>query len=210
MQTPLSHQQEATALAIQLAVKKLTDPSNPTDLTDRCASLGLPPPAGGKVRIPLLGRTLELHDHTFEGVITDTGKPPKPIDRLLALHYLTSDSPVSPENRWITFREFPGGAFYWQPFLSRSVNPLIKAIGNDLDRLRERLARFAAKIEDGPADAVSARIVAIGRVEVLLVYRAGDDEFPPTADLLYDGCARRVFCAEDAAALGGRVCFGLM
>lgn len=210
---PTTHQQQATALAIQLAVAKLadrSDPSDPTDLIARCARLGLPPPAGGRVRIPLLGRTLELQPPAFDGVFADTNKPPKSTERLLALHYLTSDFPVSPEDRWITFREFPGGAFYWEPFRARSVNPLIESIGNDLGKLRERLARFSAKIEDEPADTVSARIPAIGRIEVLLVYRQGDDEFPPTADLLFDACARRVFCAEDAAALGGRVCFGLM
>ena len=210
MHTPLSHQQEAAALAIQLAIKKLAARSDPTDLIDRCARLGLPAPASGKVHIPMLGRTLELQPPVFEGVFADTAKPPKPNERLLALHYLTSDFPVSPENRWITFREFPGGAFYWQPFLSRSINPLIKTIGNDLGKLRERVARFSAKIEDGPSDALSARIVAVGRIEVLLVYRSGDEEFPPSADLLYNGCARRVYGAEDAAVLGGRVCFGLI
>jgi hypothetical protein len=210
---PTTHQQQATALAIQLAVAKLAnpaDPSDPSGLTSRCARLGLPPPVDGQVHLPLLGRTLELQPPAFEGVFTDTRKPPKPTDRLLALHYLASDAPVSPENRWITFREFPGGTFYWEPFRSRSVTPLIQAFGNDLEHLRARLARFAATIEDGPADTVSARIVAIGRIDVLLVYRQGDDEFPPSADLLFDGCARRVYGAEDAAVLGGRVCFGLL
>ena len=208
---PINHQQQAAALAIRLAVAKLANSSDPSDLSNRCARLGLAAPAstGGKVCIPLLGRTLELHAHTFAGVIAGTGKPPKPAERLLALHYLLCDLPVSPENRWITFRDFPGGAFYWRPFLARSIHPLIQAIGNDLGKLRERLTRLDAKIEGGPADTVSARIVAIGRVEVLLVYRPGDEEFPPSADLLYDACARRVFGAEDAAMLGGRVCFGL-
>jgi hypothetical protein len=44
----------------------------------------------------------------------------------------------------------------------------------------------------------------------MLVYRAGDDEFPASADLLFDACIRRVFCAEDAAVLGSRVCLGLL
>ena len=210
MNTAPTNRQQAEALAIRMAVAKMNDRPDLTDLTNRCARMGLAAPAlGGKVRIPLLGRTLELQPPDFDGIVVETGKPPKPAERLLALHYLACDVPVAAENRWITFREFPGGAFYWQPFLARSVNPLIEAIGNDLDLLRERLERFAANIEDGPADTVSARIVAIGRIEVLLVYRAGDEEFPPSADLLYDACARRVYGAEDAAVLGGRVCLGL-
>jgi len=213
MSAELNHRQQAEALAIQLAVKNLTaDPTDPPDLPHRCARLGLPDPAtaNGAIRMPFFGKTLSLLPPAFEGVICETGKSPKPTERLLALHYLLCALPVTPENRWMTFREFSGGAFYWQPFLSRSINPLIKAIGNDLDKLRERLTRFAAKIEPGSTDAISARIVAVGKIEVQLLYRAGDDEFPASADLLYDACARRVYGAEDAAVLGGRVCFGLM
>jgi len=204
-----NHQKQAAALAIQLACDKLA--AGPS-LSDRCARTGLPVPATANdaVRMPFFGKTLTLQPPGFDGLIVETGLPPKPSEHLLALHYLACDLPVTPENRWITFREFPGGAFYWPAFLSRAIHPLIKAIGNDLVKLRERLARFSAMNEDGPADTVSARMVAVGKIEVLLVYRAGDEEFPPSADLLYDGCARRVYGAEDAAVLGGRVCFGLM
>jgi len=205
----MTHRKQAEALAIQLAVDKL---AAQTDLTARCARLGLPDPetAHGAIRLPLFGQTVELRPPAFEGVAIGTGLPPKPADRLLALHYLLCDRPVAPEGRWITFRDFPGGAFYWQPFLARSIQPLVKAIGNDPELLRTRLARFAGTIEAGPADALSARIAAVGRIAVLLVYRAGDAEFPATADLLYDACARRVYGAEDAAVLGGRICLGLL
>ena len=205
----MTHRKQAEVLAIQLAVDKLAEQP---DLPARCGRLGLPDPVAlhGAIRLPLFGQTLELRPPAFEGVVVETGQPPKPADRLLALHYLLCDLPVVPEGRWITFREFPGGAFYWQPFLARSIQPLVRAIGDDLGLLRARLERFAAKIEAGPADALSARIAAVGRIDVLFVYRPGDAEFPATSDLLYDACARRVYGAEDAAVLGGRVCLGLL
>jgi hypothetical protein len=80
-----------------------------------------------------------------------------------------------------------------------------------LNLLRERVQqRFAARIESGPADALSARIQAVGNMDMLLVYRAGDDEFPASADLLFDAGFRRAFCAEDAVVLGSGVCLGLL
>ena len=205
-----THKQQAEALAIQIAVKRLAEQG---DLAVRCERLGLNIPAacGGKVRVAMFGKMLEMTPPDFDGVVLETGKPPKNADRVLALHYLLCDVPVVPEGRWITFRDFPGGAFYWQPFLSRSIQPLVGRIGNDLNLLRERVQqRFAARIEDGPADALSARIQAVGNMDMLLVYRAGDDEFPASADLLFDAGFRRAFCAEDAVVLGSRVCLGLL
>jgi hypothetical protein len=184
------------------------------DLSGRCALRGLPDPAGtgGRIVIPVLGRPLELTPPAFTACDPATGTEPKPAERLLALHYLAGDTPVVPEPHWITFRDFPGGAFYWNPFQSRSVQPLVHAIGNDLDRLRNRLVtRLAASLlADGPEGALTARIAALGRIELQLVYRPGDEEFPPTADLLFNGSARRACCAEDAAALASRLCLRLL
>ena len=205
-----THKQQAEALAIEMAVKRLAEQG---DLAARCERLGLKNPADrdGKVHVAMFGKTLEMTPPGFDGVVKETGKPPKNADRLLALHYLLCDVPVVQEDRWITFRDFPGGAFYWQPFLSRSIQPLVGRIGNDLNLLRERVQqRFAARIESGPADALSARIQAVGNMDMLLVYRAGDDEFPASADLLFDAGFRRAFCAEDAVVLGSGVCLGLL
>jgi len=206
---PPTHRQQAETLAIAMARGQL---ASKTDWPERCARLGLAAvgDAPGALRLAFFGKTLELLLPAFEAVIVETGKPPKTADLLLALHYLLCDQPVVPEGRWVSFREFPGGTFYWKPFLARSVQPLIKVIGSDRDRLRDRLTRFAGRIETGPAEALTARMTAIGRVEVLLIYRCGDDEFPPSADLLYDACARRIYGAEDAATLAGRVCLGLL
>jgi hypothetical protein len=208
-----TNRQQAEDLAIRMAITRLRTPPNgePAALAERCARLGLPPPGvDGTLQIPFLGGTLTLQPDTFEAVRAGTGKPVKPVERLLALHYLCCEVAVAAEQRWIAFRDFPGGAFYWEPFCSRSVRPLLQAIGNDPAKLRARLPRFAATIEAEPADALAARITAVGRIEVLLVYRPGDQEFPASADVLFDACARRVFCAEDAAILASRICLGLL
>ena len=55
----------------------------------------------------------------------------------------------------------------------------------------------------------SARIHAIGCLYVTLIYRLGDDEFPAEAELFFNAPVKRVFCADDASVLAGRICFGL-
>lgn len=208
MQT-LNHKQQAEQEAIRLAIGKLAALG---DWPARCRRLGLPDPAttDGAIRIDVLGMTLEFRAPEFQAVILGTGKPPKPADHLLALHYLLGEVPVSPTKEWITFREFPGGQFYWEPFLSRSIKPLIGRMGNDLGLLKEHLSRFAVKVESLSDGGIQAVAQALGAIELMLVYRPGDDEFPASADVLFDSCARRVLCAEDAAALASRFCIGLL
>jgi hypothetical protein len=205
----VNHQQAAQQEAGRLAIAQL---AAVTDWPARCARLGLPDPTvtGGGIRINVLGLTLELRPPTF--LVTPLGaeKPVSPADRLLALHYLLGETPLVPTRRWLTFREFTGGQFYWEPFRARSIKPLIGRVGNDLDLLRARLQRFAAQVTPLPDGGLQAVIQALGVIEMMLVYRAGDDEFPPSGDLLFDACALRSLCAEDAAALASRFCFGLL
>jgi hypothetical protein len=178
----------------------------------RCARLGLPSPdaTGGAIRLTVLGTVVELRVPDFQAVTVVTKNPLKPADHLLALHYLLSDLTVVPARDWITFREFPGGQFYWEPFLSRSIKPLVARMGGDIDLLREHLRRFSASVSPLPGGGLLATVQALGAIEMLLVYRPGDEEFPPSADVLYDACARRLLCAEDAAILTSRFCIGLL
>jgi hypothetical protein len=108
----------------------------------------------------------------------------------------------------VTFRDFPGGQFYYQPFLSRSSQILLKRFGNDVDSLRENLQRLDWT-PTGTGD-VGACMHALGPLHIALVYRGGDDEFPATADVLFDSGVKRALCAEDAAAVATRICVALL
>ena len=203
-----TNRQLAEQTAISLAVEKL---SALDQWPARCKLLGLPDPSptDSSVLLPMFYGTLAIRLPEFTAVVTETGQPAKPCDRLLALHYLLCNAPVTQSDDWITFRDFPGGAFYWQPFLSRTIRPLVNRIGNNVEGLRGRLIRLGAMVEPVAGEGLCATFRAIGNVYVRLVYRPGDAEFPPSADFLYNACARRVFCAEDVAALASRICFSL-
>ena len=130
-----------------------------------------------------------------------------PVDRLLVLHYLLCDVPLCASGEWITFRQFPGGQFYWEPFCDRTVRPLVEEIGDDLALLRRRLDRF----DWSPVVAgdVGAAVRVVGKMQVAVVYRRGDEEFPAGAEILFDSSLKQVYWTEDAAAVAGRVCRGL-
>lgn len=199
----MSHK-EAHQQAIRQGRERLAG----VDLAERCVRLGLAMPNNGLVRLRVLGLDMLLDESDFRLTLAESGAAAKPGDHILVLHYLICDLAVEPTGELITFRELPGGQFYWGPFCSRSVKPLVGRIGNDLDLLRKNLDRFDWE-PIGQGD-LGAQVKAIGQVEATLIYRRGDDEFEPTADILFDSCVKRVFSAEDASYLAGRICLGLL
>jgi len=182
------------------------------DLPARLRVLGLPVAVDGVVVLRVFGAELELRLADGTMLNRKTGKPASPNDRILVLHYLLCDVPVpapaTPDD-WITFRDLPGGAFYLQPFLARTAKPLAAKIGNDLARLEANLdQRF--DWERVALGDFGARIHGLGNLYLTLIYSRGDDEFPPACDILFSAGVKRVYGAEDAAALASRICLGLL
>jgi hypothetical protein len=190
--------------ALRLAIAKLEN----VELAARCSSLGLPVPENGVVHLRVFGTDMILQQSGLQLIKAVTEEPAKLSERILILHYLLCESPIDLTGELISFRGFPEGQFYWQPFLSRTVKPLLGRIGNDLDLLRKNLQRF--DWEEVPMGDFGARIHALGKLYVTLVYHLGDDEFPPTADVLFDSCITQIFVAEDVAVLASRICIGLL
>jgi hypothetical protein len=206
MTAELTNLQRAHATAAQRAAEALAG----VDLAARCALLGLPAPAEDG--------TLALR--IFAGACTglvpsDLTSAPRMnlTERVLVLHYLLCECPVVPTGQLISFRDLSGGQFYLGPFTARTTAPLVRRFGNDLAALRNNLARFDHDLLPDlcPTSAVfAARIHAVGRIELTLIYRAGDEEAGASAEVLFDACIKRVFSMEDAAALAGRICLGLL
>jgi len=190
--------------AIQTAIDKLQK----VNLTNRCLDLGLPLPETEGLPIRALGSDHYLQFSDYRIVFPGSEQTVKPTDRILIYHYLLCETPVRFTDTLISFRDLSGGQFYWGPFRARSVAPLEKRFGNNLEQLRRNLGRFDWQ-ETAIGD-LSARIHVIGNLYASLIYRLGDDELPPAADLLFDAAIKRVYNAEDAAVLAGRICLGLL
>ena len=194
-------------LALDAAIAQAINKLAMVDLKERCCQLRLNAPKDGSLEVQILGQQMSFELPSFQGHVIETSQPVHPVDRLLLLHYLQYKMPVQPTSEWITFRQFPGGDFYWQPFRIRTADPLLKAIGDDIQMLRERLGRFQwSPMEQGD---LGARIQVLGPLEAGLVYNIGDEEFSAEVTILFDKLLTRIFCAEDAAAIASRICLGL-
>ncbi len=189
------------------AIDKAVEELKPVELAARCRSLGIAAPENGVIRMRAFAVDYLISTDSFEITVERTGDPAKDSDCILLLHFLLCEIPLSPSQELIAFRDFPGGMFYLEPFLSRSVRPLVKRYGNRIDELATAFDRFDhERLELGD---LSARFHIVGCIYVTLLYRMGDDEFPTEAEIFFNLPAKRAFCAEDAAVLAGRICFGL-
>lgn len=178
------------------------------DLGVRCDRLGLPAPLEGALRFRAFGQDLALTLPHFELRLADSDQPARPGDRILVLHYLQYEGRIEPSGELISFRDMPGGQFYWPAFRARSVEPLLRRVGNQVDTLATNLRRYDWQPFD--RGDLGARIHGIGRVEVYLIYYRGDEQFGPSADMLFDASIKRVYPGEDVAYLAGRICLGLL
>jgi len=122
------------------------------------------------------------------------------VTRILLLHYLirADGSPVT--GRWVGYKDIPGGLLYASVFARRVTDPLARRFGRAAKRLEEAGLRWGGR-RAGVGDG-SLMLQAFPRVPLQYVLWEGDDEFPPSAQLLFDASVDRYLSLEDIVVLG--------
>jgi hypothetical protein len=132
--------------------------------------------------------------------------------QILLLHYLygawTTKGPTI-KRQWISFQEVPDGKFYLDAFHRRAKNPLVQTFG-EKPELLERLAKESFQAIPSDQGDISVVVRALPLVPVVLIIWAGDDEFPPEGNILFDRSIIEIISAEDMAWLSGMIVYPLM
>ena len=131
----------------------------------------------------------------------ETGQEPPIAIKILILHYLINADGTPFADHWISFRELPGGHIYDAAFRRRANLRLAQAFGRDLDGFVA-----AAKALGGESltygDA-SFLFPMFPRLRLAVVLYLADEEFPASANVLFDAAAGHYLPTEDLAVLGG-------
>ena len=122
---------------------------------------------------------------------------------VLVLHYVAKNTQGLPplEGRWHNFKELSGIEGYQQAFRNRVIEPAIRKYGSNPAGIFNVLERLPARKAE-QADAAVVVEVFDG-VPVLVELWAGDEEFGPEANMLFDGNITDIFCIEDIIVMGG-------
>jgi hypothetical protein len=126
-----------------------------------------------------------------------------PVQAALLEHLVLADgTPLA--DHWVSLRELPNGAFYERAFQGYSGNRLMRAFKNDLEGFREAAGQLSGEpLSIGDA---AFRFWALPRIPLAIVYWAGDEEFPPSAQVLFDASACNYHNLEMLAHMGEMIC----
>lgn len=154
---------------------------------------------GGEFHLALLGAPVVLTYPDFQARLSNGEALPVFKQALLLYYFLQSDG-APPAAEWVSFAELPEGRIYSSAFQGYTGDLIAKAFLLDLGAFRS-----ACQKADGvpvPFGDAAFRFRALPRVDLLLVYHLGDDDFPSTCNLLFDASAGHYLPAEACAVLG--------
>jgi hypothetical protein len=154
----------------------------------------------GQFLLDLWGREVLLTPPTYSAHWNLTGAPVGQMDQALLLYYLATADGVPPAERWVSFADLPDGRFYNQAFQGYTGQELARAFGNDL------AAFIAANQSLGghpyPLGQAAYTYQPLPRTPVLVVYWLGDEDFPASAQILFDASASHYLPTDAYAILG--------
>jgi hypothetical protein len=155
----------------------------------------------GHFSVPFLDAV--YHVHWPDGIVrrAKDGQEADVATCLLLLHYLATADGTPMIDRWIAFRNLPGGLGYDAAFQGRANLRLARAFGSDAAAFTAASRALGGeRLTFGDA---SFMFRVLPRVWLAVVLYLADDEFPANANVLFDGSAGHYLPTEDLAVLGG-------
>ncbi len=139
-----------------------------------------------------------------QGNVLDEASDVPPIGlRLIILHYLLTTIGAPHADRWAAFRDFPGGLGYNAAFEARVNRRLAGVFGQRIADFKQiGLALGGMPLDVGDA---AFTFDIFPRLRIAVVLYRGDDEFPASANLIFDAAADRCLPTEDLVVLGETV-----
>lgn len=122
-------------------------------------------------------------------------------DAGMLLYYLREADGTPMADRWIGYRELPGGSFYSQAFQGYSGDRLARVFGE-----KPKAYIKAASALDGLSlsalPGVAFAFQPLPRIRLATILYLGDEEFPVRASVLFDAAASHYMTTDGLAMLG--------
>lgn len=155
---------------------------------------------GTHFTVTLLGRSFQISHPTYAIAATDGGAiPPLPCQTFL-LRYLLESKAIAWGGLWKTFREMPWGEMYITPYTGRVLTRAAYTFGFRLDAFRAACEKMGAiALPHGDA---GYQFTLVDNFQIQILVWAGDEEFPPSAQVIYSDNFAEGFAAEDRVVAG--------
>ncbi len=169
----------------------------PQAVTDRLAGVKWD---GMEFYVNLMGREYAISHPVYGIRAMDGGKlPPLPTQTFL-LRYLLECRDVAWNGSWKTFREMPWGELYIKPYTGRVLTRAAFTFGTRLAAFKAAAEKMGAReVKHGDA---GFEFELVDGYKMQILAWAGDEEFPPNAQVLYSDNFAEGFAAEDRVVAG--------
>jgi hypothetical protein len=122
------------------------------------------------------------------------------VTRILLLHYLIRADGNPLTGRWVAYKDIPGGLLYAGVFARRVTEPLQRRFGRSAVSFRETGIKSGGDpVAIGDASFI---LKAFPNVPLQYVLWEGDEEFPPSVQVLFDASVDHYLTLEDIVVLG--------
>ena len=170
---------------------------DPQDAVSRLPSVAWD---GSEFTVTLLGKRYAIAHPVYAIRALDEDKLPSLPTQTFLLRYLLECKEVAWNGEWKTFREMPWGELYIKPYTGRVLTRAAYTFSFKLDAFRAAAEKMGAEaVKYGDA---GYRFHLIGGYHMQIQVWAGDEEFPPNAQILYSDNFAEGFAAEDRVVAG--------
>ena len=155
---------------------------------------------GREFFLRLLGREYAVSHAECAFRALDGGSVPGLPTQTFLLRYLLEGRDVPWGGSWTTFREMPWGEMYSQPYTGRVLQRAAFGFGTNVARFSAACRQLGAReLKHGDA---GFEFDFLDGYRLQLLVWAGDEEFPPNAQLIYSDNFAEGFAAEDRVVTG--------
>ena len=127
--------------------------------------------------------------------------------KIFMVRYLSEKAKAPSSGKFLTYREVPWGEVYFKQFQGRCLMRLAFSYGNKLEAFKKVMTAMGAKpLEQGDC---AFELEFMEGFFIRLILWEGDDEFPPSSQILFSDNFAVTFAAEDLA-VAGDICINMM
>ena len=134
---------------------------------------------------------------------TEASSEADPYEKILFLRYLCEGKYFPSQGKRLSYNEIPWGSVYYRNFEGRCLKRCARVFGKDIQK-------FVKMIENNPnlrAEALNIgdaayRLEFINGLYISVILWGADEEFQPSAQILFDDNFVFAFTAEDLAVAG--------
>lgn len=120
--------------------------------------------------------------------------------QILAMRFLLRGLNIASTGEFLTYREVPNGEVYFRQFSGRCLKRLAYAFGSQPEKMEAAIEKLGAKrLTLGD---VSCELEIFKNYYVRWILWAGDEEFPPSAQMLFSDNFPLSFDPGDMAVIG--------